>query len=187
MKPTAVDTVYVELRDAAAKLAAANEVSLQIALEAHARKTLLLSAASYFEMQLTREVQDFTNEVTGNNFLISNLVQTKAISRQYHQWFEWDKNNPNKFFSMFGKEFKNYMEKRLNEVDALAESGRAFMEIGRERNLLVHNDYASFPINKTPDEVYALYQKARLFVETIGAEFRACSAQLANAAVQPAP
>lgn len=180
MKPTAVDTVYVELRDAAAKLAAADEVSLQIALDAHARKALLLSAASYFEVQLTREVQNFTNEVTGNNSLISNLVQAKAISRQYHQWFDWDKNNINKFISMFGKKFKEHMENRISKSENFSESVRAFMEIGRERNLLVHNDYASFPINKTPDEVYTLYQKARLFVETIGTEFRDCSIQIEN-------
>ncbi len=49
------------------------------------------------------------------------------------------------------------------------------MEIGRERNLLVHSDYASYLINKTPEEIYTLYQKAHEFVSIVGVELRACS------------
>lgn len=179
MKMAAVDTIYAEFRDAGAVLAAANEVSLQVMLDAHTRKTLLLSAASYFEVQLTREVEKFTDEITSSNTLICTLVKTRAISRQYHSWFDWEKNNANKFFSMFGKAFKEHMERRLAKDDALSGAVQAFMELGRERNLLVHSNYASYPINKTPDEVYALYQKADFFISSIGAEFRSCSENLA--------
>jgi hypothetical protein len=52
------------------------------------------------------------------------------------------------------------------------------MEIGRERNLLVHSDYASYLINKTPEEIYTLYRKANEFASIIGAELRVCSASL---------
>lgn len=180
MKTTAVDTIYAEFRDAAAILAAAGEISLQITLDSHMRKTLLLSAASYFEAKLTKEVQEFTDEITSCNELIGSLVHTKAISRQYHTWFDWDRNNANKFFSLFGKSFKEHMERRLNECDVLAEGVKAFMEIGRERNLLAHSDYASHSINKTPDEVYELYKKAIFFIEIIGVEMRDCSSILTS-------
>jgi hypothetical protein len=53
------------------------------------------------------------------------------------------------------------------------------MEIGRERNLLVHSDYASYLINRTPEEIYISYQKANEFVTIIGVELHACSAKLA--------
>ncbi len=43
-----VDTIYTEFKDAVSVLAAARELSLQITLESNLRKTLLLSAASYF-------------------------------------------------------------------------------------------------------------------------------------------
>jgi hypothetical protein len=68
------------------------------------------------------------------------------------------------------------MVARIAADEPLAESVKAFMEIGRERNLLVHSDYANYLINKTPEEIYALYQEASRFVSTVGAELRACSA-----------
>ena len=177
-----VDTIYTDFKDAAGVLSASNELSLQIMLESNLRKTLLLSAASYFEYTLSREVAAFTQEVTGGNGLIGALVQAKAISRQYHSWFDWEKSNANKFFSMFGQTFKDHMTVRLAADAALAEGVKAFMELGRERNLLVHSDYASYLINKNPEEIYLLYQQASVFVAAVGAEFRACSAGAAAAA-----
>lgn len=51
-----VDTIYTDFKDAAGVLSAANEVSLQIMLDSNLRKTLLLSAASYFEYTLSRAI-----------------------------------------------------------------------------------------------------------------------------------
>lgn len=108
--------------------------------------------------------------------MIGALVKTKAITRQYHSWFDWETSNANKFFAMFGQAFKDHMVARLSVDGALGEGVKAFMELGRERNLLVHSDYASYLINKTPEEIYALYQRASIFVDSVGAEFRACTA-----------
>jgi hypothetical protein len=38
--------------------------------------------------------------------------------------------------------------------------------------------YASYLINKTPEEIYTLYQKAHEFVSIVGVELRACSTKL---------
>jgi hypothetical protein len=173
---TVVDTIYIDFKDAANVLGASEEVSLKIMLESNLRKTLLLSAASYFEYTLCRQVADFTQEVTFGNILIGNLVRTKAISRQYHSWFDWEQSNANKFFSMFGKEFKDHMTARISANEDLAKGIKAFMELGRERNLLVHSDYASYLINKSPEEIYMLYQQASVFVNSVSAEFRGCTA-----------
>jgi hypothetical protein len=70
------------------------------------------------------------------------------------------------------------MTSRIASDEVLAENVRAFMEIGRERNLLVHSDYVSYLINKTPEEIYTLYQKANEFVSAVGAEWRVCCAKL---------
>lgn len=179
---TVVDTIYTDFKDAAAVLSASNEVSLQIMLESNLRKTLLLSAASYFEYTLSREVADYTQEATGGNELIKALVQTKAITRQYHSWFDWNSSNANKFFSMFGQAFKEHMTKQINSDEALAAGVKAFMELGQERNLLVHSDYASYLLNKTPEEIYMLYRQASVFVTAVGTELRACTAAVATAA-----
>jgi hypothetical protein len=72
------------------------------------------------------------------------------------------------------------MRARIDEVENLEDAIKSFMEIGRERNQLVHSDYASFSINKTPDEIYTLYLSADVFVKSVGVELRACSAKLAS-------
>jgi hypothetical protein len=181
-----VDTIYEEFQDAVVILRDAGQISLQVMLEANLRKTLLLSAASYFEVQLTREVQSFTEEVTSGNDLIKTLVQQKAISRQYHAWFDWDKSNANKFFGMFGATFKDHMAAVIGKNPQVADDIKAFLTIGNDRNLLVHSDYASYYIDRTPDEIYALYQSANRFVGIIGKELRACSASNAAAATESA-
>lgn len=175
---TVVDTIYTELQDAARILGDAGEVSLKIMLESHLRRTLLLSAASYFELRLTRDLQGFASETTSGNDLISSLIQSKVIARQYHSWFDWEKQNANKFFSMFGQRFKQHMSALIATDENLAKSVKAFLELGNDRNLLVHSDYASYPINKTPSEIHELYLSANTFVDRVGVELRACSASL---------
>jgi hypothetical protein len=41
------------------------------------------------------------------------------------------------------------------------------MEIGSERNKLAHQNYATFPMEKTLDEVFNLYENALPFVQVI--------------------
>ena len=47
----------------------------------------------------------------------------------------------------------------------------AFLEFGSERNRLVHQNYAAFPMEKTLDEVYCLYKKSSHFVDALPAAF----------------
>jgi hypothetical protein len=48
----------------------------------------------------------------------------------------------------------------------LAEAVEAFMAIGSERNRLVHQDYASFPVEKTLDEIYSPVPKRGFLCRT---------------------
>lgn len=129
-------------------------------------KALLLAAASHFEKCLTETVKDFAREVTADDQRIMSLVETKAIKYQYHKWFDWGYGkNANQFFSLFGIGFKQYAQDQVNQKDWLKDSIRAFLEIGDERNKLVHEDFASFQMNKTSEEIYELYRSATLFVE----------------------
>lgn len=80
-------------------------------------KALLLAAASHFEKRLTETVEDFAKEVTTDDHPIVSLVKAKAIERQYHGWFDWNKGNANKFFSLFGTGFKQYAQDQVNHKD----------------------------------------------------------------------
>lgn len=172
---TVVDTIYSDFKSAADALGSAGQISHQIMIEDNLRKTLLLSAASYFELQLTKSVKNFSDDVTSGNDLIRSLIQQKAISRQYHTWFDWDKSNANKFFGLFGVRFKSHMSDRIANSDNLENDIKAFLTIGNLRNLLVHSDFASYYIDQTSDEIYKLYQQAFRFVGVVGQELKACS------------
>jgi hypothetical protein len=107
------------------------------------------------------------------------------VARQYHSWFEWEGNNANKFFSLFGSEFKLAMNKNIKESTTLGSAVRAFLEVGNERNKLVHQDYATFAMEKTLDEIYQLYRDALLFVERLPLALRESDPQPAVPADRP--
>jgi RiboL-PSP-HEPN len=73
------------------------------------------------------------------------------------------------FFSLFGSEFRSKMTNLnlVNGSEDLPAAVRAFLEIGNERNKLVHRNYAMFALDKTIDEIYALYRKGLTFVEQL--------------------
>jgi len=52
--------------------------------------------------------------------------------------------------------------------------------MGNERNKLVHQDYATFQMEKTLDEVYTLYKSALDFVDSLPGALEECHAGLAG-------
>lgn len=162
---TPVDRLYNESSAVIQALQSTPEISLQVTAADHFRKALLLAAASYFEHRICTCVIEFVRERSGGSTIVESFVRNKAISRQYHTWFTWDANNANQFFGYFGTDFKAAMISKVNESDELRSSVRAFLEVGNERNKLVHQDYATFALEKTLDEIYRLYQDACRFVE----------------------
>jgi hypothetical protein len=161
------------------------QVSLTVDLNRHLRKVLILSAGSYFEHKITAILSDFARAKSNGDERVINFLEKQAISGKYFQLFEWGKQNQpdrpgkdaNKFFSFFGDNFKNEAkaditiknedsEKQKAKKNKLKESIEAFIEIGHLRNILVHSNFAEYPYeNKTPDEIYALFQKAEPFLD----------------------
>lgn len=166
---SAVDRLYEEAISIIEKL---DEISLQVSARDHFRKSLLLAAASYFEGHLSNEILKYVSECSGQSVVVHSFVRNKAIKRQYHTWFNWDASNANQFFGLFGDDFKSYMQSEIEGSQDLKESISAFLEIGRERNNLVHQDYATFQMEKTLEEIYDLYRKANIFVEKIPGALR---------------
>jgi hypothetical protein len=100
------------------------------------------------------------------------FVERKAISRQYHSYFDWKVRNANAFFALFGDDFKVVISKKLAGAPALREGMEAFMELGATRNNLVHLNFVTYPIEKTEVEIYDLYRKAVEFVKFVEQELR---------------
>jgi hypothetical protein len=171
---TAIDRLYKESTAVIDTLQKAAEVSLQVSAADNLRKSLLLATASYFEHRLCTAVVEFVRDRTGGSTLVEQFVRNKAVARQYHSWFKWEDHNANHFFGLFGNEFRIAMDDRIQASDELRASIRAFLEVGNERNKLVHQDYTTFPLEKTLEEIYGLYRSALQFVELLPDALRAC-------------
>ncbi|WP_289022982.1 HEPN domain-containing protein [Desulfobacter postgatei] len=167
MLATSVDRIYSDIDQLLSILSICGEISLRSSADDTYRKSLLLSIASYFESTLSRSVLEFVEEQTSEKNIVVSLVKAKAISRQYHTWFNWEGNNANSFFALFGAEFKESATKVVKEDSQLDVSIKSFLELGRDRNRLVHQDYASFPMEKTSNEIYQSYKSALRFIEWV--------------------
>lgn len=113
------------------------QVTFEMYINDTYKRSLLLSAASYFETTISKAIYDFAGLRSHNNPEIVALVNNKAIQRQYHTLFDWDSNNANKFFRLFGEPFKQKARLQIKEK-GLTDAEVAFITIGRERNILVH-------------------------------------------------
>jgi len=145
MPVSVVDKLHSEFQTLVSVLEGASEPSLRITADDCFRKVLLLSAASYFERMVLDAVVTLVTETSRHDCVIS-FVRFRALERQYHTLFNWKDNNANQFFGLFGEPFKLAMKERLKTDNELDEAIRAFMEIGRERNRLIHQDLGNFPL-----------------------------------------
>jgi len=69
------------------------------------------------------------------------------------------------------------MKARVESDRDLEMAIKAFLELGNERNRLTHQDFGSFLLEKTADEIYILYQQAMKFVDMLPSVLRECSAE----------
>ena len=170
----AVNILHAHLAAIREALTESGEISYVSTLETVHAKGLLLAAASEFEVRLSRAVKSYCESCLSSDSVIVNLVERKAIVRQYHTWFEWSGRNANTFFSMFGHEFKDWMAQKVADEPEFDEAIKAFLALGNDRNLLVHKDFASFTIELTAEEIFERYCLASKFVDvwpTLWSEF----------------
>lgn len=160
---TVVDRLYGEFSRLLAHLLSSQEQSLEITANEQCRKALLLAAASYFEDVISKIVKDWINELTPFNRQVANWVQITGVARSYHKWFQWERRDARAFDGLLGTLFKDYMRQQVQNDRTLEEALRDFLEIGDSRNRLVHQNFGSFTLEKTTDEIYSLFESARRF------------------------
>jgi hypothetical protein len=173
-----VDRIHKEFTDLIGFLASHGEVSLRSSADDAFRKVLTIRAASYFEHILTGIVMDFVEETVSAETMVTSLVRNRVVSRLYHTWFTWDAKNANGFFGMFGDGFRAHMTALVKARPDLDKAVKAFLELGEGRNMLAHQNFAAFAMQKTSDEIFKLYQDAMPFIESVRTELRACSQKL---------
>ena len=165
MSTNVVERLHGEFSDLREFLNAADGAKFLPVVESYLPRTMLLAVASYFETRLSEDVERFAAEKTGDDHPLTWLIRKRVIRRQYHTWFSWQGRNVNTFLSMFGQNFKEEAARWIAEDESLRQSVIDFLEIGRERNRLVHENFGAAPLEKTTAEVYGLYESAKVFVD----------------------
>lgn len=170
---TVVDVLYKEYKSFHDYFTEKKEISYLITMENHLKKGLLMASASYFENKITNDLIIFTNEITGENELLCAFLKNKAIGRNYHTFFKWEESNgANTFFGLLGDGFKVYMKANIKSNPRLSKSLDDFLNLGNERNRLVHLNYGTYDVPKTIEEIYSLYNNASYFVNILPDCFR---------------
>lgn len=147
------------------------EYSLAIDVNHHFRKIYLLSCASFYEMQITEIIKNFV-EVNSKDERVVAFTNFKAIERQYHTYFDWKQTkNINSFLGLFGSTFKTAVSEEIKANELLSLQVEAFLILGRERNLMVHENFLEYQLEKTFDELVILNNRATLFIEFIRNKF----------------
>lgn len=162
-----VRRLHKELGDAKDFLERRGEISLASAVEDAWRKAVLLAAASNHEARITNLLLRFAAAASNGNSTLTNFVEKKALKRQYHSLFAWDRKNVNQFLGLFGETFKSDFSKLVESSDALRTGIASFLYIGEGRNRLVHDNYAVFSMDETAREVVAKFEEAETFLETL--------------------
>jgi arsenate reductase-like glutaredoxin family protein len=140
-----------------------NNLSYQNIIEENFKKSFLLSCASYHENRICHCIESFFTKKSGDEKII-HFAKNKGISRQYHTYFDWKASNVNRFISLFGVEFKKLVSKDIESSFELEEAVKAFLEIGNERNMMVHENYLDYNLSKTFEEIEILNSKALFFI-----------------------
>lgn len=164
--PSPIDTLYQDGVQLYKLLVDRNEISLASSIQSIQSKVLLLSTASSFEFRLSEAMRGFASVHSSKHPGIEGVVKAKAIERQYHTWFNWKDLSAGSFYKLFG-ECGASMKQEICSDKALKDGEKAFLSLGQTRNELVHENFITFPLTKTAEEIYAEYQKADLYVQWI--------------------
>ena len=106
-------------------------------LNYHKMRIIVISSISFFEQEIYEIIKETYK--TNKNSTLEPFID-RITQRKYHQLFEFNTSNINKFYSLFGEEFKKWCQKKEVE-DGMSESIAGFVLLNRLRNKLVHENY----------------------------------------------
>lgn len=159
-----IDKLYKDNQELTEYLQRKGEISFKSQFDDTFKKVLLLACASNLEHQVNTILAEYAEKATNHCVPLVSFIKNKAITRQFHTYFDWKGTNANQFFGLFGDEMGTQIKSHTSSNEVLSQGIRAFLEIGNLRNTMVHEDYISFYLDKTAEEVYSLYIKSQAFI-----------------------
>ena len=165
MAETNVETFYNNSTTLLSLLTDSGEISLQVWASDYLRRFLVVVSATYFETEIIRILKDLASSHSTSVFLKTFVHST--VDRQFFNYFDWHAQNANKFFSLFGDQLKGEVAADVASNSYLDDAIKAFMEICRTRNGLVHDELnlETADLPKTTQEYFELFQKGLTFLD----------------------
>lgn len=167
MESEQIERQYQDSQELYNYLLGKGEASFATYIDSVYKKVLILSAASYFERRVSGLIYKYATKASGADKRIVTLIESKVIQRQYHTLFDWKANNTNAFWKLFGESTKDNVRQQINENENLKVAEQCFIDLGCQRNLLVHENFAEFDVNITVKEIYDKYRQACNFISLI--------------------
>ncbi len=167
-----VERVHAELLAIETIVTKSGDVSAGTAFSSHSAKVLLLTSASYFERAIISAIEEHLNNGTSSP-LIKHFTFHQSVERKFFALFDFsaDTKNINGFLSKFGPDFSKWAKEDLKVQGIDMQIQVAFLDLCRLRNSLVHNNYATYDINKTLAEVRSDFDQALKLVRWIETAF----------------
>ncbi|MEL7062306.1 MAG: HEPN domain-containing protein [Bacteroidota bacterium] len=162
-----VERVFEELKSIREHFKLSNAgLSLYSSLSEFDAKVMLLCSASYFERivcdRICKFFRDYSSRDTMHFFVLN-----QAINRKYHTLFDWNARNTNKFFKLFGRGFHDHMKEIIRENSEYERGMKDFIDLGSRRNQLVHENYATFNLDYTAEEIFEKFVSADKFIDMV--------------------
>jgi hypothetical protein len=165
MQDTIIDELFKRNKELIDYLEQKKQLTFYIDEKNNFSKILVLAIGSYFESILCEMIIELAKKSSSKP--VCHLVRNKAIMRQYHTYFDWEKENANKFFSLFGDDFKKNSLTKIGKDKDLNEAIKAFLKLGYERNKLIHMNLAAYVLDNTLEDYYDLYKKSLKFIDFV--------------------
>jgi len=157
-----IEKLYNDFENLKIYLLKSKELDYFNLVEKQFTKNLIISSASFIESFLQKILINFVDK-TSSHDIITHFLKNKAISRQYHTYFNWDSKNANNFLGLFGNDFKEHMKDKIKSNN-MESNIKSFLELGKLRNELVHQNFIIYTTDKTLEEIKNLFIEAKTFV-----------------------
>ena len=164
--PKAIEDMAASFEEIKTSPSISGQSTNSIFIEEIFRKHLILSSASHFEFRISNAIETHAKGIANPDGCVFALIKHKALKRQYHTFFEWDKLKLGAFTTLMGESLGSKLKTISSEDPGKLEAG-AFLEIGQMRNALVHNNFVSFQCEKTSLEILELCKRAESFVARV--------------------
>ena len=111
-----IEELWNDHNDLADYLQSNNQLRLLSRVQDSFRKTLIIAAASYFEMQLTETIVGLYDTADHGAGGLAEFVRSQAIGRRFAQLFQWDRRNANYFYShVWPRQFADHMKQKVRK------------------------------------------------------------------------